>query len=179
VVFHRLAAPDRAVFDFTVRLPWGARLFARHVYRDVSARAFMLSADRRTLHVVGGDGAISDVDLTTGGLTDTPVLGSQNEVASPFASPESHDDPRLYVGVGSRDQGLSREIRVFDTNTWARVGTIRTSTPFLTAVAARDGSTIYAMTGERSRVLVIDSVAQREVRAMLLGRVPSLALLAP
>jgi hypothetical protein len=76
-------------------------------------------------------------------------------------------------------KGVAREIRVFDTSSWARAGTIRTSTPFVTAVVARDGSMIDALTGERSKILAIDPVAQRELRAMPLGRAPSLALIAP
>ena len=70
-------------------------------------------------------------------------------------------------------------IRVFDTTTWARVGTIRTNTPAVAAVATRDGSGIYALPGERGKVLAIDPVARRELRAMPVGRAPSLALIAP
>jgi DNA-binding beta-propeller fold protein YncE len=70
-------------------------------------------------------------------------------------------------------------ISIFNTNTWARAGTIRPSTPFVTAVANKDGSMIYVMTGERSRVLAIDAVVGRELRAMPLDRAPSLALVAP
>jgi hypothetical protein len=38
---------------------------------------------------------------------------------------------------------------------------------------------IYAMTGEHGTILAIDPAAQRELRAMPVGRAPSLALLAP
>jgi hypothetical protein len=74
---------------------------------------------------------------------------------------------------------VAREIRVFDTNTWAGTGTISTSTPFVTAVATKDGSMIHAMTGEHGTILAIDPIAQRELRAMPVGRAPSLALIAP
>jgi hypothetical protein len=49
----------------------------------------------------------------------------------------------------------------------------------MTAVATGDGSMIYALTGEDGKVLAIDTVAQRELRAMTLGRAPSVALIAP
>jgi hypothetical protein len=180
IVFYRLTAPDRATFEFSVRLPRGQRLFAGHVYPDVSARAFMLTTDRRELFVAGGDGAIADVNLTLGSVKDTPVVGSQTEVVAPFASPGALDRARFFVGVGPFDgQGVAREIRIFDTTTWARVGTIRTSTPFVAAVATRDGAMIYAPTGENGKILAVDPVAQRELRAMPLGQAPSLALIAP
>jgi DNA-binding beta-propeller fold protein YncE len=180
VATYRLIAPDRARFEFSVPLPWGKRLFAQTVYPDMSARAFMLSADRRGLFVAGGDGAISEGNLTLGSVKETPVLGNQNEVVAPFASPGALARALFYVGVGPYDgEGLAREIRVFDTNTWARVGTIRMSMPFVSAVATRDGSVIYALTGERGKVLAIDPAARRELRATTVGRAPSLALIAP
>lgn len=108
----------------------------------------MLSADRRGLFVAGGDGAISEGNLTLGSAKETPVPGDQHEFITPFASPGALGRARFYVGVGRADhQGVAREIRVFDPNTWARVGTIRTSTPFLSAVTTRDGSVIYALRG--------------------------------
>ena len=104
----------------------------------------------------------------------------RNEVIAPFVSPGAADRARLYAGAGPYDgRGVAEEIRAFDTNTWVRVGTIPTSAPFLTAVATRNGSMIYAMTGERGQVLAIDPVARRELRAMPVGRAPSLALIAP
>jgi hypothetical protein len=38
---------------------------------------------------------------------------------------------------------------------------------------------IYALTGEHGKVLAIDPAAQRELRAMPVGRSPSFALIAP
>jgi hypothetical protein len=180
LVVYRLTAPDRATFEFSVNLPWGKRLFARHVYRDVSARAFMLSADRRELFVAGGDGAVGDVNLALGSVKQTPVPGDQNEVVAPFVSPGALERARFYVGVGPYDgQGVAREIRVFDSSTWTRIATMRTSTPFVSAVATKNGSMIYALTGERGKVLAIDPVAQRELRVMPVGRAASFALIAP
>lgn len=180
VVFYRLTEPDRATLEFSVHLPRGNRLFAQHIYRDVPARAFMLSADRRRLFAAGGDGAVAEVNLTLRSARESPVIGDQNEVTAPFASPGAPHRARLYTGAGPYDgQGVAQEIRVFDTNTWVRIGTIPTSTPFLTAVATRDGAMIYAMTGEHGRILAIDPVALRELRAMAVGGAPSLALIAP
>ena len=99
-MFYRLTAPDRATFEFSVRLPWGKRLFAQHVYTDVSARAFMLSADRRGLYVAGGDGAVSEVNLALGSVRETLVPGDRNEVVAPFASPGALEPARFYVAVG-------------------------------------------------------------------------------
>ena len=140
----------------------------------------MLSADRRRLFVVNGDGTVSDVNLTLGSVNETSVRGNQTETVMPFTSPGSLDRGLLYVAAGSYEgRGLAREIRVFDTNTWARVATIRTRSPFRTAVAARDGSLIYALTAEGGTVLVIDPEAQRELRAVPVGRAPSASIVAP
>jgi len=180
LLVHRLIAPDRGFVEFSVRLAWGNRLFAQHVYPDVAARSFMLSADRRRLFVVSGDGAVSDVNLTLGSVNKTSVRGNETETVMPFASPGSLDRGLLYVAVGAYDgQGLAREIRVFDTNTWVRVSTIRTRTPFRSAVGAIAGSVIYALTAEGGTVLVIDPEAQRELRTAPVGRSPSAAIVAP
>jgi DNA-binding beta-propeller fold protein YncE len=180
VAFYRLTAPDRGSVEFSVRLPFGTRLFAHHVYTDVAARAFMLSADRRGLFVVGGDGAIADVNLSLGSVSETTVPGDQNETVAPFAAPGSLERGRLFVGAGAYDgSGGATEIRVFDTNTWARISTIHTSTPFVAAVANKDGSTIYALTGKLGMLLAIDPTTRREPRTMPVGRAPSLALIAP
>jgi DNA-binding beta-propeller fold protein YncE len=180
VLVHRLIAPDQGAVEFSVHLPWGNRLFARHVYPDVPARTFLPSADGGRLFVVGGDGAISIVNLGLGSVANTTVLGNQSEMVIPFVSPGSRERGRLYVGVGPYDgEGLAREIRVVDTNTWMPVGTIRTSTPFRTAVATPDGSTVYALTAESGKVLIVDADALRELRAVPVGRAPSVALIAP
>jgi DNA-binding beta-propeller fold protein YncE len=179
VVLRHIAA-DRATVEFSVPLPLGTRLFADHLYRDVAARAFLLSADRRRLFVAGGDGAISDVNLALGSATVTQAAGESSEVVAPFASPGDLEHGRFYEAVGPYDGlGVAREIRIFDTRTWSRTGTIRTSMPFLTAVATDDGARIYAMTGDEGTVLAIDPGTQRELRAMPLGRTPSFALIAP
>src|ERR1700686_2251410 len=91
VMFYRLTAPDRATFEYSVRLPSGKRLFARYVYPDVSARTFMLSADRRGLFVTGGDGAIGEVNLTLGSSQATQVSGDQNEIVARLASPSAFE----------------------------------------------------------------------------------------
>ena len=68
--------------------------------------------------VAGGDGAIAEVNLALGRVTETPVLGSQDEVVVPFASPDALDRARFFVGVGDYDgEAGAREIRIFDTNT--------------------------------------------------------------
>ena len=88
------------------------------------------------------------------------------------------------AGLLPADGRASPEVRTCLANivrNWkgVRVGAIPTSAPFLSAVATRDGSMIYAMTGEHGQILAIDPVARRELRAMPVGRAPSLALIAP
>lgn len=71
------------------------------------------------------------------------------------------------------------ELRVFDTTTWKQLGRVRTSVPFWSAAAGHDGKYVYAVAPAQHRVLVIDTLTLQEKRAINVGNLPSLALVAP
>lgn len=177
---YRFLTPSKVVLETAVAIPWGRRLHARHIYSDVPAREFITSSNRNEITAVSGDGTIYKIDLTAHTVAPTAVSGNPNVTVSPLDWPASADRKRLYVGVGPYDgEGMSDEIRVFDSRTWQQVGSIHTSTRFWNAVASRDGSIIYALTADHGSILAIDNARARELRAMPLGRAPSLALVAP
>ncbi len=179
-VVYRLFAPDQAAVAYSVRLPLGRHLFAGHVYDDVAARTFALSANRERLFVANGDGSISDVNLALGRAEATGIEGHVDETVLSLASPLSGVAARFPVAVGPDDgRGTATEIRVFDTPTWTRTATIRASLPIVAAVMLADGSTVYGLTGKQGKVLAFDVATATETRVMSAGVAPSFAVVAP
>jgi hypothetical protein len=74
---------------------------------------------------------------------------------------------------------MAAELRVLDSHTWKKIGTIRTAKPFWSAVAANDGKTLYAMAPHEHSILVIDAVKMRQTGVLKVGGAPALALVAP
>lgn len=74
---------------------------------------------------------------------------------------------------------MATELRVFDTTTWKQIGRIQTSVSFWSAAVSHDGKYVYAVAPAQHRVLVIDTITLQEKRAIDVGNVPSLALVAP
>ena len=101
-------------------------------------------------------------------------------MVAPFASPGALERARFYVAVGAvrrpRHDARDPHVRHDDVDAcWRDSG----EHAVVTAVAARGGSVIYALTGEHGTVLAIDPLTQHELSAMLVGRAPSLASIAP
>lgn len=93
-------------------------------------------------------------------------------------------DNRFYLDYGRPpnvrpDTATAGEFRVLDTRSWRKIGTIRTSMPFWSAVAGNDGNTLYAMVPQKHSVLVIDTATMRETRTIKVGGMPTLAVVAP
>jgi hypothetical protein len=89
---------------------------------------------------------------------------------------------RTYAGSGGGtpdNLSSAKELEVFDTATSKQVGRIETSVPFWSATASRDRKWIYALAPATHRILTIDAVELREVRAAEVGGRPSLAIVAP
>jgi hypothetical protein len=68
---------------------------------------------------------------------------------------------------------------VLDTQTWRKIGTIKTKMPFWSAVTGNDGRVLYAMVPQKHSILVIDTVKMRETGILKVGGEPALALVAP
>ena len=136
----------------------------------------MLSADRRGLFVAGGDGAISEGNLTLGSAKETPVPGDQHEFITPFASPGALGRARFYVGAGRADhQGVAGDPRFRHEHVGARR---HDSHQHAVRVRGGDQGRLGDLRVDRG-ALAIDPVARRELRATAVGRAPSFALIAP
>lgn len=100
----------------------------------------------------------------------------------PTEWPRSPDGAKVYVGYGGlAPDGMSAatELRVFDTTTGKQLGSLQTSVPFWSATISHDGKYLYAVAPAQRKVLVIDAATLQEKRAIEIGSVPSLALVAP
>ena len=93
-------------------------------------------------------------------------------------------DNRFYLDYGrppnSRSpSALAGEFRVYDTNTWAMVGTIRTKMLFWNAVVSPDGRWLYATAPQKHSILVVDTAKQHQTGVLKVGGAPALVLVAP
>jgi DNA-binding beta-propeller fold protein YncE len=93
-------------------------------------------------------------------------------------------DNRFYLDYGRSpnlrpNDALAYGFRVLDTRTWRKIGTIKTSMPFWTAVTANDGKMLYAMAPQKHSILVIDTLKMRQIGTLKVGGTPALALVAP
>jgi YVTN family beta-propeller protein len=180
-------AQSRDTDNAFVVLPWVRRLGV--------AQAFVPSGSKE-MTIVRGDGAIYTMNVESASFNATKIPGDLQGRILPAAWPVSSDGSRLYVGYSNdpntrfyldfdrsatdspRTQTVN-QIRVFDTGTWRREGTIKTSSPFWTAVSTSDGKLLYATSPESHSVLVIDTATMHETRSMPVGGTPSLLMVTP
>lgn len=146
--------------------------------------------------VVRGDGAIYNMSLAAATFAATPVKSDVQGLILPAVWPASPDSGRLYVGYSHSpnkrfylDYGRSEvenprvqdadEIRVFNTGTWHKVGTIKIKKSLWTAAIANDGRMLYVLSPQSHTVDVINTADMHEVRAIPVGGMPALALVSP
>jgi hypothetical protein len=144
------------------------------------AEAFPLSGAK--MGIVGTNGAVYEMDLTTQRFSPTSARGGCLWIVAHAEWPRSSDGAKLYLGYGGvAPNGMSaaRELRVFDTATWAQSGHVATSVSFWSAVASQDGKYIYATSPERHVIVVLDAESLAEKRVVAVGTTPSLAIVAP
>lgn len=178
---------SRTLENAFVIFPWERRLGI--------AQALMSPGDQ-DLTIIRGDGAMYRMDISTGSVSETPVRGDVQGRIPPAAWPASPDGKRLYVGYvnypnkrfyldfdrsaeqSPRNQ-LADKIRVFDTTNWSVTADLTPSKPVWSAVTSNDGKSLYAMSPNTHCVLVFDTAGFRETRAIRVGEMPVLALVAP
>jgi hypothetical protein len=140
------------------------------------------------------------MNVATHEFAETPARPDLPDRVLPAAWPTSPDGSRLYLGYNREyerhydnrfyldygrspnlrpNDALAGEIRVFDTHTWRKIGTIKTKMPFWSAVIGNDGKMLYAMAPQKGSILVIDTGKMQQVRALKIGGAPALALVAP
>lgn len=140
------------------------------------------SPDGKSVAVVRGDGGVFLMDLVTLTFYSTAARGGTGEQISQSAWPESPDGSKIYIGNHHAVNGVNvnaREIRVYDTKTWKKLASMKTSIPFWSAVVSLDGKRLYAIVPEEHSILVIDTSTMKEIRSMKVGAMPALAVVAP
>ena len=132
--------------------------------------------------IVRGDGGVFNMDVVSLSFYPTPIHGGDPDEIPPSAWPRSPDGSKVYLGFShslNAANANAREIRVYDTKTWRKLGSIKTSLPFWSTVASPDGKYLYALAPEQHSILVIDALTMREVRTISVGALPALAIVAP
>ena len=163
----RVDADSRELQNHDVELPWERRIGVAEAFE---------SQDSTAMPIVRGDGAVFSMNLATQQFVETPVHPGLPKRVPPAAWPTSPDGRRVYLGynrhyyrVDNRfylDYGrppnshppaaLAGEFSVYDTNTWAKVGTIRPKMLFWNAAVSSDGNSLYATAPQKHSILVID-----------------------
>jgi hypothetical protein len=187
----RVDAESREVQNQDIVLPWERRAGAAEAIEPPGAQA---------IAIVRGDAAVFQMDVVTREFAETPAHPVLPNRVPPAAWPTSPDGGRLYLGYNSEydrhydnrfyldygrppnlrpNNALAGEFRVLDTRPWRKIGTIKTKTPFWSAVIGSDGKMLYAMAPQKHSILVIDAVKMRQIRMLKVGGAPTLALVAP
>jgi hypothetical protein len=132
--------------------------------------------------IVRGDGGVFNMDVVSLSFYPTPIHGGDPDEILPSAWPRSPDGSKVYLGFShslNAANANAREIRVYDTKTWRKLGTIKTSIPFWSTVTSSDGRYLYALAPEQHTIIVIDALTMRELRTIPIGALPALAIVAP
>jgi YVTN family beta-propeller protein len=140
------------------------------------------SPDGKSVAVVRGDGGVFLMDLVTLTFHSTVAPGGAQEQISQSAWPESPDGSKIYIGNHHSVNAVNanaREIRVYDTTTWKKLSSMKTSIPFWSAAVSGDGKRLYAIAPEQKTILVIDTSTMKEIRSVSVGAMPALAVAAP
>lgn len=174
-----------------VELPWERRIGVAEAIEAAGAHE---------IAIIRGDGAVFKMDLTTHEFAKTPAHFDLPNRIPPAAWPVSPDGGTIYLGYNRGyehaydnrfyldygrppnlrpNDATAGEFRVFDTQTWNKVGTIKTKMAFWSAVISNDGKVLYAMVPQKHSILVIDTVKMLETRILKVGGAPSLAVVAP
>ncbi|HSZ61266.1 MAG TPA: hypothetical protein VK828_05695 [Terriglobales bacterium] len=187
----RVDADSRELQNLDVVLPWERRIGAAHAIEPTGAEE---------IAIVRGDGGIFQMNIATQQFTETSTHPALPNRIPPAVWPISPDGSRIYLGYNSEynhsydnrfyldygrppnlrpDDATASEFRVLDTRTWRKIGTIKTKTPFWSAVVTNDGKVLYAMAPHKHSILVIDTVKMHQSRTLKIGGAPALALVAP
>ena len=136
----------------------------------------------QSIAVVRGDGAIFQMDAVTLSFYATAAHGGPQEQITLSEWPLSPDGTKVYIGNShslNAANAIAREIRVYDTTTWKKISSMKTSLPFWSIVASPESTRLYAIVPEQHCILVIDAATMREIRSINVGAMPALALVVP
>lgn len=186
----RVDANSRTLQNYDIQLPWERRIGVAEVLE---------SSDSEAMSIVRGDGGVVGMTVATEEFGGTPVNPGLPNRVPPAAWPTSPDGKRVYLGY-NRDydktdnrfyldygrppnsrpaSALAGEFRVYDTGTWAKLGTIHTKALFWNAVVSNDGKTLYAAAPQKHSILVIDTEKRHQTGVLKAGGAPALVVIAP
>jgi hypothetical protein len=187
----RVDGESRELQNVDVVLPWERRIGAAEAIEPPGGQ---------DIAIIRGDGAVVHMNVDTHEFSDTaahPVLPNRIPPAAWPISPDGgriylgyisdydrHYDNRFYLDYGRPpnlrpNNATASEFRVFDTQTWRRIGTIKIKMACWSAVVTNDGKMLYAMAPQKHSILVIDTVKMHQTRTLKVGGAPTLALIAP
>jgi hypothetical protein len=150
--------------------------------------------------IVRGDGGVFQMSTSSQEVTDTLAHPELPNRIPPAAWPVSPDGGRLYLGYKSSffrgydnrfylEYGRSpnirpaeanaEEFRIYDTQTWKKLGKIKTKMPFWSAAISHDGTKLYAMVPQKHSILVVDTEKKHQTGVLKVGGAPALAVVAP
>ena len=182
---------SRELQNVDVVMPWERRVGVAEAIEAPGSDA---------ISIVRGDGAVIEMKVPTQQFADTAAHASFPNRVPPATWPISPDGGRVYLGFNNEydraydnrfyldygrspnlrpDDATAVEFRVFDTQSWKRIGTIKTKMPFWTAVLGDDGKTLYATAPQKHSILVIDTAKMKETGILKVSGAPTLALVAP
>jgi YVTN family beta-propeller protein len=187
------ASGPRATVEPRLDLPWGPRhlpgptpgapkILVPPAFRHTVYTFFY--PDAQTVLAVMGNEEIFELDSQSGQTWTTAARGRTDRCVPSGIWPRSPDGARLYLGSASLDDHArmlgSNEIHAFDTHTWQHVATVKTKGRFWSLTLSKDGSTLYAISPERSSIYVIDAATYQNLRTIKdIGSTPALALVVP
>jgi hypothetical protein len=184
-------ADSRELQNVDVTLPWERRIGAAEAIETPGAQH---------IAIVRGDAAVYKMNVATQEFAETPAHSILPNRIPPAAWPASPDGSRLYLGYSRvyirpydnrfyLDYGRPPNLRpndatvseflILDTHTWRKLGTIKTKTPFWSAVISNDGKMLYAMAPQKHSILVVDTEKMRQISTLNIDGNPALALVAP
>jgi hypothetical protein len=174
-----------------IKLPWERR---------VGVALAIEPSGPDAIAIVRGDGGVFQMSTSSQEVTDTMAHPDLPNRIPPAAWPMSPDGSRLYLGYKSNffrgydnrfylEYGRAPNIRpaeanadgfhIFDTQTWKKLGKIKTKMPFWSAAISHDGTKLYAMVPEKHSILVVDIEKKRQTGVLKVGGAPALAVVAP
>jgi hypothetical protein len=187
----RVDADSRELQNVDIVMPWERRVGVAEAIEVPGIDA---------ISIVRGDGAVMEMNVPNQQFAETAAHASLPNRVPPAAWPISPDGSRVYLGFNNGfdrnydnrfyldygrppnlrpDNATAAEFRVFDTQSWRKIGTIKTKMPFWSAVLGNDGRTLYATVPQKHSILVIDTVKMHETGTLKIGGAPALALLVP
>jgi hypothetical protein len=187
----RVDADAAELQNTDVKFPWERKVGEALAFEPSGSDAIV---------IVRGDGGVFQMNTSTQEFSGTLALPYLPNRIPPAAWPTSPDGSKLYLGYNdSYDhqadskfylhygrppnirpvEETANEFHIFDTQTWKKIGKIKTKMPFWSAAIGHDGTKLYAMVPEKHSILVIDTEKKRQTGVLKVGGAPALAVVAP